>query len=165
LDAAVSDVVKSRTLRSSGSCSRVPCTALSPHRLWFRQGAQAQDTGAGNGQLCVCVRAHECTRAIIACVYPPLHPPSHAPAPPAHRRRHCLPPAHCRRCRRSGSCPHEGAAATPDDHGVRLDVPPARAPRSAPSPAAAQARAQIVRACWHTKPRAYDLLRKLLFRV
>ena len=67
---------------------------LTGARLWFRQGAQAQDTGAGNGQLCVCVRAHECSRAIIACVDPPLHPPSHAPPLPAHRRRHCLPPPH-----------------------------------------------------------------------
>ena len=67
---------------------------LTGARLWFRQGAQAQDTGAGNGQLCVCARAHECTRAIIACVDPPLHPPSHAPPLPAHRRRHCLPPPH-----------------------------------------------------------------------
>ena len=71
-------------------------TALSPHRraTVVPQGAQAQDTGAGNGQLCVCVRAHECSRAIIACVDPPLHPPSHAPPLPAHRRRHCLPPPH-----------------------------------------------------------------------
>jgi hypothetical protein len=165
LDAAVSDVVKSRTLRSSGSCSRVPCTALSPHRRATavlggraRRKRRTQMLAMGS---CACVRAHtfhEFACAIIACVSPPFCLPSvfpgpaaHAPAPPAPRRRHCQTPA---RCRHSGSCPPAGAAETPGNPGVWLDVPPTPAPRSAPSPAAAQARAQIVLACSEIRERS-----------
>ena len=84
LDAAVSDVVKSRTLRSSGSCSRVPCTALSPHRRATvvlggnaRRKRRTQMLAMGSC-VCVCARTNVRARSLRAFLRrsaPPLFSP------------------------------------------------------------------------------------------
>ena len=149
LDAAVSDVVKSRTLRSNGSCTRAPSTAAvslgqpraaPPHAPRAARGGHKCCCAAG-GSVYACVRVRAWalrrhSRSSCVCVRTPL--PEHAPAPPV-PRQHPRRRAGAARCRRHpGSCPRAGAAARPTGD-TRSAADPAPAPHPAPSRARARA--------------------------